>query len=203
MQFALAVVLLATLGLAWLLAGARERASTVEFADKPHLADPLKIRYPRGWQVEQEPIEGLPTIITFTEPMRSRRAMPRTLTVYETPSDNKSAEQMLRSFLSDKPGELEGSVGPITFLDNPGVILRYVLEAPVPNDPLGRSIEVPGWFAAAVVPHGSPDGRDLGVVVGLTGDGAMGPAGRRFVERVTGGLTCRQSSNSPASATQP
>ena len=55
MQVTMFVVFLATLALAALLAQSRARAVAVELTDKPFLTGPLAMRYPKGWDVKQDP----------------------------------------------------------------------------------------------------------------------------------------------------
>ncbi len=188
MQVVMAAVLLATIGLAALLARSRQQATA--FAGKPHLTDTLAIRLPKKWRVFQDPEEPgqLPTKVVATE--MAMASNPRTIVVYQTAVSSESSEEVLREYLSREPGDL-GGAEPFDVLDHPGVIARFDSIVAIPEDPLGRAELIPGWYAAAVVPNAGPGNSNLGVVVGVYGETAAGPPGRGLVRQVADGLSVR------------
>jgi hypothetical protein len=113
---------------------------------------------------------------------------PREATIYEVATNAKDGADLLRLTLSDTRGHA-GSLKRFDILGQPGYILRFDARKPVPNDPFGRDIMIPGWFAAAVVPGAGPGGQPLGIVIGVEGYDTAGPAGWRLVRQLADGLS--------------
>lgn len=191
MQITMLVILLASLGLAALLGRSRERATAVELSAKPHLTDRLGIRYPKGWAPHQDrESDELPLTVTWTEDPKAGLLDARGVIVYQTDAPG-PPDQLLGRFLVERGGEL-GRMRPFTILGHPGVIVRFERALPLPDDPRGRSIALPAWYAAVVVPDAGPEGRPLGIVIGVEGFATAGPAGQRLLRQLADGLTIRR-----------
>jgi hypothetical protein len=186
MQVTMIVVLAGTLALAWFVAQSRAKAAIVELQPKPFFAGNLAIRLPKTWRVDQAG-EAVPIKVTAEE-TETAKAGQRIAVVYQFPTVNKKADEFLRERLSDDVDQL-GALRPFSFLGQAGVIARYQGLHPIENDAFGRSVKVPGWYAATIVPGAGPEGRDLGVILGLEGFGAAGPAGSRLMRQLADGMT--------------
>jgi hypothetical protein len=190
MQATLAGVLLCTLGLAALVGQSRERAMAVEWAAKPHLTEYLSIRLPKGWEPDERG-DGLPLLVSATAPLKEGASRvteikeARGVVVYQTEVlPPGGAEALLRQYVADTPGNL-GRPRRFDVLGEAGVIVRF--EAHL-ADEYGQFVQVPGWYAAAVLPTAGPGGGPLGVVLGAKGLGADGPAGPRLLRQLADGL---------------
>jgi hypothetical protein len=188
MQLMLFVVLLCTLGLAALIGRSREWAIAVELTAKPHLTPHLAMRLPKGWLVEQDADE-LPITVT-AQSANDQSNKSRRVVVYQTLSSAGGAEGLLRRYLNERRGEA-GSFRSFDILGHAGVLARFEMKVPEPNDPFDR-IRVPSWYAAGVLPGAGPQGADLGVVIGVEGYTTAGPAGSRLIRQIAGALSVRK-----------
>jgi hypothetical protein len=190
MQLTLLVALLCTLGLATLVARSRERAMAVELTAKPHLTPQLAMRLPKGWPVEQNGDE-LPITVIAREPANPPSLKSRRIVVYQTLAPTGGAEQLLRRYLNKRGGE-SGSFQSFEILGQPGVLARFEMRVPEPNDPYERQRLVPTWYAAAGLRGAGPKGADLGVVIGVEGYTTAGPAGSQLIRQIADALSVRK-----------
>jgi hypothetical protein len=190
MQLTVAVVLAACLGIAGLLVHNRERALAVDLTTSPmSYGGWLDVRLPKGWRSQWAPDElALKLVATERLPESEQTRDPREATIYETATNAKDGAELLRLTLADARGRA-GSLKSFEILGQPGSIVRFDARKAVPNDPFGRDIAIPGWYAATVVPGAGPGGQALGVVIGVEGYDTAGPAGWRLVRQLADGLS--------------
>ena len=190
MQFTLAIVLAACLGLAGLIGRARERVLAVELRAHPmSYGGWLDVRLPKGWRPQWESDDvALKVVASERLPRTDEVRDPREVIVYQIATDAKDGAGLLRQTLADVRGR-PGSFKSFDILGQSGSIVRFEARKALPNDPFGRDIVIPAWYAAAVVPGAGPGGRPLGVVIGVEGYDTAGPAGWRLVRQVADGLS--------------
>jgi hypothetical protein len=190
MQVTLAVVLAACLGLAGLIARSRERVLAIELTSTAMTYGGwLDVRLPKGWGRTWDNGTQVVKIVTSERLPRTEETRdPREATIYEIATDTKDGAELLGLTLSDTLGST-GAIQSFEILGQPGAIVRFDARKPVPNDPFGRDIIIPAWYAAAVVPGAGPGGRSLGVVIGVEGYDTAGPAGPRLVRQLADGLS--------------
>ena len=147
------------------------------------------VSLPKGWRTQWGNDDSeLTLVMTERLPEKERTRDPRRATIFEMGTNAKDGAELLRLTLSDTRGHA-GALGKIDILRQPGSIIRFDARRAVPNDPFGRDIVVPGWYAAAVVPGAGPGGQALGVVIGVEGYDTAGPAGPRLVRQLADGLS--------------
>lgn len=191
MQITMFAIMVATFGLAALVAQSRERSETLVLSEDPVRVGHLNVRFPSGWATDSANGESpttLPAIATAEE-RRDVRMGGRAISIvqYAQPS-GRSTDHVLRRYLQKVAGEA-GNAKPITVLGQPGLLLRFTSVQPIPNHPFGAEAEIPGWLVVGVVPRAGDDGQDLGVVVHLEGYATQGPAGERIVRQLADGLS--------------
>jgi hypothetical protein len=133
----------------------------------------------------------MPVTVTAIEQLPAKQESsrdPRDAVIYELVTSSADPADLLRLTLSDNRGRA-GTLSRFEILGHAGYIMRYDAYKPVPNDPFGRYLVVPGWFAAAVVPGAGPEGKNLGVVIGVEGYDTAGPAGRGLIRQLADGLS--------------
>jgi hypothetical protein len=189
MQVTMFGVFLATLGLAMLLAQSRERAVAVELETKPHLTDYLAIRLPKGWLPPDQDAFELPMEVVSKERTNGNLDKARVVAVYQTDAPPANAEALLKRYIGRSQGQL-GELEPFMLLGEPGVIARFWVQV-VPDDAMEGGKLIPAWYAAGILPGKGPKGGDLGIVIGVHGMPAAGPAGRHLVRQVADGLILR------------
>jgi hypothetical protein len=188
MQVTMFGVLLATIGLAALVARSRERAVAVELETKPHLTDQLAIRLPKGWTPEQDSFD-LPIKVTSHERAAGNPDKERVVTVYQTDTPPGTAQDLLKQYIGQTP--VLGEAGTFLLLGEPGAIASFDRLDMDSDFGFGPTRLVPGWYAAGILQGKGPGGRDLGVVIAVEGEPAAGPAGRRLVRQLADGLIIR------------
>src|SRR5687768_8010056 len=109
MQVTLLAVLLATVGLAALLAQNRARAMSVTLTDEPLVWGRLALRYPVGWQVHPPPDDAPVTVL---EPKRPGARDQRAIVVRQVPAESLTSEQLFQ-----RQVDAEGELGPLTELN--------------------------------------------------------------------------------------
>ena len=191
MQVTLAVVLLATVGLAALVGRSREQATAVELADQPIRVGRLEVRLPAAWETASDggaALTKLPAAITAEERRGGVLMGGRTVTIQQSSHPAvRSPEDVLRHYLRKEQGTV-GNVKTITLFGRPGVLARFDGVYLIPDHPFGAGMEIPGWVAAGLMP-GAGDGQDLGVVIRAEGWPTAGPAGERLVRQVAGAIS--------------
>lgn len=197
LQATLLVVLLGTLGLAALVGQSRDRDTGVQLTDKPHLTPRLTMRLPKGWQIDQNS-DVLPLVVTAKEKLRPDEVEARGLFILQTAMPPGSADDLLRQYVENVPGSA-GPPSAFRILDRPGVIVRFDRAEEVSDGQFRYMRLVPGWFAAGIVAGAGPNGSDLGVVLGVHGQRAAGPAGSRLLRQLADGLGLRGRQDGPAS----
>lgn len=190
MQLTVALVLAACLGLAGLIARAREHALAVELRTQPmSYGGWLDVRLPKGWRPEWESNDAALKIAASERlPQSEQTRGPREVTIYQIATNAKDGAQLLSQTLADVRGR-PGSLSSFEILGQPGSIVRFEARKALPNDPFGRDIVIPSWFAATVVPGAGPGGQALGVLIGVEGYDTAGPAGPRLVRQLADGLS--------------
>jgi hypothetical protein len=190
MQLTVAVVLAGCLGIAGLIVRTRERALAVDVTTTAmSYGGWLDVRLPKGWKSQWDTDElAIKVVATERLPESEQTRDPRQATIYEVATNAKDGAGLLRLTLADMRGR-QGALQPFNILGQPGYIFRYNARKAVPNDPFGRDIVIPGWYAATVVPGAGPGGQPLGVVIGVEGYDTAGPAGWRLVRQLADGLS--------------
>jgi hypothetical protein len=190
MQVTLAVVFAACLGVAALIVRSREQAMAVELrTQRMSYGGWLDVRLPKGWNKQWETDEqAVKVVATERLPETEEARDPRQATILEIATNAKDGADLLRQTLSDARGRA-GSLQRFEILGQPGSILRFDARKAVPNDPFGRDVVIPGWYAATVLPGAGPGGRPLGVIIGVEGYDTAGPAGWRLVRQLADGLS--------------
>ncbi len=185
MQFTLLGVLLCTLALAALFERSRERELAVHLSDKPLISEPLTLKYPKGWDVRQESDDAPVRII---EPKRKDGHEPRVIALRQGFTKSADGIGVLQTFFNNQQGKA-GKFEPISLLGENATLVSFDTYELIDDTHVRVT---PGWYAAAVVPGIGAEGGNLGVILSVRGDAVDGPAGRKLLRQMVGGLSLRQ-----------